>query len=514
MELVKVSSKDIYQDISGDVAAIYNHLIQNISDVPFAEMKPGIGFYIWKTEGDDWNCITHADELEVDLIYAALNSEKSRIGNLPGYNGVVDKLFTYPDDNYVFYRYAPNGSIEIKIAGWGYKKSYKPVSGGPIVSTYPLQTPNPITIAFYKDSECLPNREFSVVLPHTTNTYKTDDEGKYVFSHIPVGKKYDIIDLGTHRHFSLEIEDKKHIYNFVVEETKYSQAKLKVVDENDTVVPAYPIEVVYANENKHVLTDTQGVYQLPTLKANSAVTIIDENNRDNRLDAILTDAPAEYVLHVRLAKEPEMAKGHIKAVGYEVNIGRNYPLILVINGETQKVTTNDNSIYSLPELPIDTEFDVKDGKNDDNIQHFVIERGKDEYLFVIPAAEKVQSDDIKCTLLDVHSHPIQCESVKFIQGDKELSDTLNPEGTITFARNKFTANEDIQVIITNAAKNYAPIVFQIEEGENEYILQERILAGKKGMKAISILTTVLWFLLLLIASRWLVGFAYGLGMVL
>ena len=116
--------------------------------------------------------------------------------------------------------------------------------------------------------------------------------------------------------------------------------------------------------------------------------------------------------------------------------------------------------------------------------------------------------------MDVHSHPIQCESVKFIQGDKELSDTLNPEGTITFARNKFTANEDIQVIITNAAKNYAPIVFQIEEGENEYILQERILAGKKGMKAISILTTVLWFLLLLIASRWLVGFAYGLGMVL
>lgn len=443
MELIKINSSDIFQDIKGDIASIYNLLVQNVPNNPFAEMKAGIGFYVWTTDKNGWTCITHADELETNIIYAILGNEKRRIGDIPGYHAVVDKLFTYPDENYVFFRYTDDNNIEIKIAGWGYKKSLKPRSGGPIVTSHPTHVLNPITIAFYKGGERLPHREFGVILANKTNIYQTDEQGLYCFSHISIGKTYEIVDTEMLKHFTLQVEADKHQYDFVLDK-----------------------EETHLEEGK--------------------------NGNDGDSDGA------------------QLVKAHIKVVGDNNFVETHYPLTICIYEDSQDVTTDEEGIYSLPELPVGSEIEVTDGLNTENIQNFVIEIDNEEYLFYVQQ-EKEPEEHIKCTILDWKSSPIQCEKIRFHQDNTDYEGVLDEKGTIEFSKDLFSLGSDIEVNLVGASQEYPSIKFKLDEEELEYILQEHRIK-EKDMNFISIMVAILWFLLVLGTSAGLVAHAYGLGL--
>ena len=463
MELIKINSKDIVQKIGGNPQAIYSKLRKILGDnIPFAEMQSGIGNYVWSAEGNDWKSYNYANVTEKQLIERQLTLQRQNISSLNGMDSnTTDLLFTYPDNDFLFFRTTADGEVEIKIAGWGYRKAFKPNHGGPITTSFTDQKKNPISIAFLRDSDPIPNNKFGIAPSNSQfksadiTQYTTDEQGVYHFADIPVGKHLKLIDFSTQKVFDLEVMEGKSLYEFIVETTQISGGEEGGGEEGGG-------------------EEGGGGPEPP--------------------------------------ERPKTIDAHILVEGINGFIGTNYPITILISTNTISAETDDAGRYYLPTLAEGVKLTVTDGLNPDNIQEFEISVDKDEYIFHVPYRATTNNKDIKCTILDAEQKPIHSTRVRFQQGDRDVLCTLDAEGTTWFDNSTFENDKDIIVTIYGAEKDYGDIRFSTTADEKEYILQERSMKSKTWLVIMSAIFIVLWFATLIITSPFITDVAYILGL--
>lgn len=457
MELIKISSKDIVKKIDGNPITIYSALSKILGDnMPFAQMKSGIDNYIWYAEGDDWLPFNHATEAQKQLIGQQLSQLQQNISSLKGLDAQTTALlFTYPDSSFIFFRHKTDDAVDIKIAGWGYKKAYKPDIGGPIVTHFDHNDPNPVTIAFLRDTEPIPNNQFGI-MPSNTQfqsaniaEHTTDQEGLYRFADIPVGKQLRLIDIRTEKTFDLIVSKGKNHYEFIVETTQPKEGGGEKGGGCDFPPPPEP---------------------------------------------------------------PKTIDAHILVIGENGFIGTDYPISILIGNNAIEAQTDNTGRYLLPTLVQGVKIEVTDGLNPDNIQVFEISADADEYIFHVPYRNTTNSKDIKITILDSEQQPIHSTRVRFRQDNIDVLTTLDSNGTTYFDNYTFENDKDIIVTIYGAEKDYGDIQFSTIADEKEYILQERSMKSKTWLVVLSAVFIVFWFLIMIISSPILTDIAYILGL--
>lgn len=115
----------------------------------------------------------------------------------------------------------------------------------------------------------------------------------------------------------------------------------------------------------------------------------------------------------------------------------------------------------------DYDEQTKDSLEKDAVNEFVFDR-EVELPPVMPVPQ------VKVTVLDSKGNPLKCTGISFSQEGKEtLNGQLDETGSTTFDSTRFDTGKDLSVLITGTPTTYPPIVFQLDEGELEYVLQEK-----------------------------------------
>ena len=550
----KIPIKDIYPLIGKNIKDTYVELERILGNKnPFASIGIGQGYLLWKDTRRNWQQMIAASDIEQEAIRATKYELKKELIPLLGEDN-AEKLFTTPDDSYIYYDY-DGQDIKILITGWGYEK---PVQHNVRPDIEDITKPNPVTIAFVRDGERLANYQFGIQLPKQVKGLWTAPDGMYGFSNLKSGSQCTLVDIKSGKRFTLRVVPGQSHYDFDI--TTYCQLRIKATADMMPCV-GENVYVSYNNKSFEAVTDTLGeaTLSLPYVEAG----LIRATLREQTQTKVVSMQGAEIIFAFESEKsveEPEVvppveagvetnievivlensnpkvgrkvvinyggntiegetndfglfahrvtiipdASCRVSVDGYDVQehilaetpsniftfdkeivegdhhllvkrkngeVEGAYPVIVDYNNQTMRFTSDDNGIVILPTMEQGASFAVTNGNNNENISTYTFDTQQLEYIFYI---EEEEIKDIKLTFLDYYERPIRCQSVSLEQKDTmtELEATLDEDASMTFPETTFAKNQEIAVNINGAEREFRAILFTIDEGEYEYVLQE------------------------------------------
>lgn len=185
---------------------------------------------------------------------------------------------------------------------------------------------------------------------------------------------------------------------------------------------------------------------------------------------------------------PVLFNPHIKIECEDGSIAGNYSIQVLYDSNMKDYTSDEEGIVPLPQMEEGKIMKVFDGLNPENSCEYELDSNQLEYIFRVPN----QNRKIKVTILDEHEKPFVCDQVNFKQESpsSELTVSLDSNGSTFFEEDTFATNKDLTVSILGSKKKYDPIVFTLDEGEYEYILQEKNSRSSWRMILLQILAVI------------------------
>lgn len=411
----KSSINDVHKVIQKDLVELYKILNLKLGAAnPFAKFSIGGGFYMWSDSRCQWKQMISASSLEQNLVRSALYDTKQRVATLLG-EKTAEMLFTIPDDSYIYF-VNDTEDIQILVTGWGFKKPVRVAGYGDVDD---LHLANPVNVFFLFDGRILENYEFGIRLSKRVKTLRTNSSGFFHFDDIKPGEKFTLVDYPSNRELPLSVVEGQTEYRMDV--TIYSNLQISARLDGSPYANVCA-KVQYAGKEYDLITGADGTasINLPLYEGESIMVSIDDKSKTELVDKNGNRISFDF-------ESPQVEEP--------------------VQDETEKVVPPPT-----PEPPIDD----SDHSDDDKIP------------------EEPDEKIIKVTILDADGNPFKCDKVRFSQPDanRELFGTLDESGCITFKDTEFETNKDLNVEILGAKEKYSDIVFQLEEGESEYVLQE------------------------------------------
>lgn len=260
--------------------------------------------YVWSSDEDDWTPVSSVSSpLERSLIEEARKDLFKRV--MSRAPGMAEKLTTTPNDSYVFYKIAQDGTIRLLITAWGFR-NYKP--GPKPIDWAGLDRRETLRIIFVRGKDVLPNRKFEIVLPYKNNTFFTDENGVRDFgTYFKVGDKIDIVDDETKTTFCIVIEEGKSDYLIDVAQECFVDVS---VQDDKGPIAGEGVTISYNDGQQRLITDQTGRCRcaLTYIPATSCfVSVRDQeqeqmlaiNNNAFLFDFSATSTEVEVIVHVR-----------------------------------------------------------------------------------------------------------------------------------------------------------------------------------------------------------------------
>jgi hypothetical protein len=472
----KSSVKDVHQYIKQDYPELYKTLCSKLGECnPFAKFSIGAGNYVWSDNRCKWSRMIDASELKQSIIHESLNQTKADVATKIG-SKTAEALFTTPDNSYIYYN-DDNGEVKILIAGWGFKKPVRIVSG-PDTTTVPQK--NPISISFSYDGDRLKNYEFGLRLAKQVKRLITDGSGLYVFDNLRVGENYVVTDINSSKDFQLNITEGQSLYDFDV--TKYTPLDISAISDEQPV-NGETVEILYHGKRYDTTTDGSGhaTIQLPLYEGESVTASM----RDKKESARISESGGniEFVFKTEKPVEPEK-----KFVNIQVSVMKDsemlpsQPVTISYCGVTFEGITDSNGTFSkqLEEIPNETctvntpGFESQSKLlNCNELNKFIFEKTtaktptKDVFNPFILV--KRENGDV------VDNYPIAVEY------DENITDFVsNAEGIV--ALSNFEDGKTMKVIDKNNLDNVADYTLDKEQKEYVFIIPEEEKEETKDIK--------------------------------
>lgn len=252
---------------------VYNVLKTQIpeDDFIFTKRTPGSGFLQWDLPGEGWIALSKADPLIAADVIAEKELRFKHVMDIFGSQQLLaQKILTVPDNDFIFFRPKGNG-LEIKITVWGYK--YPTVVGGSsIVGRYAKKELQEVVVSFIYDGQLLPNYKFRI------NGFErvTDVDGHMVLGTLPVGQSYDI-SLSDGSNITLAVINGQREYSFDV--TVFVSVVV-VVNLDGRPLPDAVCEISYWGHTATIITDADGhattSFPLDRMAGNCCVRVNEE----------------------------------------------------------------------------------------------------------------------------------------------------------------------------------------------------------------------------------------------
>ena len=275
----KVPINDIYPLIGRTIKDTYNDLNELLGERnPFASISIGTGFLVWKDTRRNWQQMIAASDIEQEAIRATKYELKKELIPVLGEDN-AEKLFTTPDDSYIYYDY-DGEDIKILITGWGFEK---PVRHNVKPDIEDITIPNPVSVSFILDGQRLANYSFGIQLPKQVKRLCTSSDGIYPFTNLKVGSQCTLIDPQSGRRFILKVVEGQSHYDFDI--TSYSQLTVRVVRDGAPSV-GETVDVAYNNNSYQLITDSNGetTLTLPYIANNSITATIKEQTKSELIN--------------------------------------------------------------------------------------------------------------------------------------------------------------------------------------------------------------------------------------
>ena len=161
----------------------------------------------------------------------------------------------------------------------------------------------------------------------------------------------------------------------------------------------------------------------------------------------------------------------IRIEGKEGFIGKRYPIRVTVGGESKDYVSDEAGEVHLPEYEEGLQMRVDDLLILDNHETYTLSADQLVYIFHVPYKPISSSPDIKIIVEDEDGHRMSGATIFFEQ--KDHPDTigyLNDDGIFYIGFGDYATSVPLSVILTVMGEKWKPIVFELVEGENEYLL--------------------------------------------
>lgn len=255
-------------------------------------------------------------------------------------------------------------------------------------------------------------------------------------------------------------------------ETPVADIEVSVVEDGKPV-PGAAVKVAFAGNAHNGTTDSNGLFamRLPvTGDELCTVTVAGYEPKAARLEAGRVN-----VFRFEKTNVPQSFVPHVLVVDDDGRAVAGYPVSVEHDGITDDYVTDDAGIVVLPEMQVGGHIKVIDGRDAANSEDYVLEADRLEYILRVPSEhEEEPRREVNVTFVGCDGRPLRCDNVRFSQeGRDEIVAKPDDEGRTHFDEDAFAVGETLTATITAGGKGYAPVDFTLDEGEYDYLLQER-----------------------------------------
>lgn len=221
---------------------------------------------------------------------------------------------------------------------------------------FPLFTKAKVKVINQK-KKVIPNVDINVEYEDEIQIKNTGKFGFFNINDIEVGKEIKISEKENPKNSkTYKIQKNKNEYILEILEPFYSDAKIKVVNQNGEILPNRLLLIQhegkdYEKQENEYISDDEGIIELKNILEGSQITATEKDNPKNVQTYILTEENNEFLFEI-FAPPPKFVK--IKLVNrkffwQKYEIMKGITIDFTYNGETRQALTNEEGICILPE---------------------------------------------------------------------------------------------------------------------------------------------------------------------
>lgn len=507
MELKKVAVRSSIKPIA-KLEGIYAKLSKAMGDdFPFAQMSIGHGFRTWSDKRREWHPFSEATAGEVEEINNAAEVIYNKVSQYAD-DKTVKTLFTVPDESYLFFN-NDDGNMHIILTGWGFRKPGPDGINGLEVGKVRIKKKDPAPEPEPDEADILvkvrenhqPVKGVSVKIEYGDDSFSivTDEKGQ-AQQHVTISKGAECsVSVDGYESQSRGLtkdETELFIFDKIIENTTPPPPPPEEPDEADILVTVREdsepvagkdVAIQYGEKTYNLTTDGSGQARQHVTLAEGVKCTVSVNDYESQSKELVKDTVTEFVFDREKVQretppppppeEPDEAdilvtvkENGESVAGKEVTITYGQEIFTGNTDENgqvkQHVTITDGAKCTV--MVDDYDSQTKNALIKDEVNEFVFDREKEQDPPPPPTPQ------IKVTVLGADGKPLKCTGIHFEQEGKEpLDGQLDENGTTTFDSGRFDTGKDLSALITGSATAYSPVVFQLDDGELEYVLQEK-----------------------------------------
>ncbi len=462
----------------------------------FAAMNTNAGGFQWNTDGYGWVSLSSASESEKSRIIAARDAVHREIMSRPYASkgsSFLERIFTYPNEDYLFYRVSPTGEIEILFTGWGCVNSRKS-GGGPIVITDEHEKTVPrVVLQFMLNGAPAAGYPFNLSTQGGNfQPQTTDGEGRFqVGLNVKAGTSRTVKDPATDRRFDFTVVEGKEVYE--IDLSRHCSVKVQVFKDGLPLADC-PVKIMYNGHDFATVTGADGtVFQRTYFypDAECRVSVLDKEQSmllhegdnifrfdfetekvEEKKDEEKKDE--EEVLPPPPPEIPVNFEPVLRVVCMDGSPAPCYPVTVNYNDIDVDFLTDRHGMVNLPEMTSGRIMTVRDGFNLENQERYELNGEQKEYIFTLPFNNEQLPRDIKIKAVDLHGRPFVGATLMLEQqpANRRLF-SLDNEGACYIGRMTYLPNQDITAhLVLPDGRRVPPIHFKLDGKETEYVLQE------------------------------------------
>lgn len=302
-KLKEVPNAEVHWQVAGwNIKDQANFRIKQLLDPAdvscFAPIYVNPSSYYWSAKDvSGWKPLSSATDQEKETARAALQRMKDNaLRRNPSQGSLIDKVFTYPNDDFVLLRYNDGGKMELMVTGWGFANLNR-TRGGVITDIVDRKEINEITLSFIIDGQAVPNRDFEYLQGMNFVPAVTDAQGIYNFGRIKEGTTVNVRDVNTGtQSITTVTPEVKHID---VDVTQFIEVRV-IARKDDQPISDDSAELVYGRREARVpINQGIGKVQLPYYEGEQCKVTFRGESQQHELRL---DAPNEFVFELYTPK--------------------------------------------------------------------------------------------------------------------------------------------------------------------------------------------------------------------
>lgn len=250
---IKIKSSGVYCLIRDDYDKVYAGLKKRLGESEeqiLAERKPGHEYLQWELPGDGWSALSDCDPLMSQVVKKELSRRcQAVIAEFRDNRQMAEKVLSYPDDTYVYYKADAAGRIVIKLTAWGYRYPERPGGGASGGVAAPVEKTEHVVVRLVYDGSPMPGKELRL------NRFRrmTDASGVLDVGKLPVGYQFDIDADEIHKHVTVESGQGE----IVIDLTAYATVEVRVRS-NGAPCSGAQVDVLYGGKTLRLTCDGNG----------------------------------------------------------------------------------------------------------------------------------------------------------------------------------------------------------------------------------------------------------------